>query len=133
MTSEAAPERFRMVRVVARLAALAAWGIVVVFFGATLIRGGSMEPAVVPGDVVVYRRSAADIRVGDIVYFEHPEWPRGVVHRVAEVLPDGSVRTRGDANAADDRDPVPRRRIRGVGTAVIPLGKALGAAAEAFR
>jgi len=126
-------DRFRIARRVMSLAALGAWGLVAVFFGATVISGGSMEPSVRPGDVVVYRRTAEQVGEGDIVYFSHPEWPKGVVHRVVEVLPDGSVRTRGDANAVEDRDPVPRRRIRGVVTFVVPSGKALAAASEALR
>ncbi|TDB38855.1 MAG: signal peptidase I [Actinobacteria bacterium] len=126
-------DRFRAARRVTSLVALAAWGLVAVFFGATVINGGSMEPSVHPGDVVVYRRTAEMLSEGDIVYFSHPEWPKGVVHRVVEVLPDGSVRTRGDANAVPDRDAVPRRRIRGVVAFVVPSGKALGAFSEALR
>jgi signal peptidase len=133
MSESSGRDRFLVTRRVAKLVAVAAWGLVVVFFGATLIRGGSMQPTVAPGDVVVYRRSAQGLGAGDIVYFDHPEWPRGVVHRVVEVLPDGSVKTRGDANPVDDRDAVPQRRIRGVATVVIPSGKAVAALVGALR
>ncbi len=126
-------DRFRTTKRLASLVALAAWGLVAVFFGATVISGGSMEPSVRPGDVVVYRRTADSVCEGDIVYFSHPSWPKGVVHRVVEVLPDGSIRTRGDANTIPDRDPVPRRRIRGVAAFVVPSGKALVALSEALR
>ncbi|PKQ20041.1 MAG: signal peptidase I [Actinobacteria bacterium HGW-Actinobacteria-6] len=133
MPESSGGDRFRMTRRVAKFVTVAAWGLVAVFFGATLIRGGSMQPTVAPGDVVVYRRSAQGLRAGDIVYFDHPEWPRGVVHRVVAVLPDGSVTTRGDANPVDDRDSIPQRRIRGVATVVIPSGKAVSALIEALR
>ncbi len=126
-------DRFRTTRRLARAGAIVAWVLVAVFFGATFIRGGSMAPSVRSGDVVIYRRSAAVLREGDIVYFAHAEWPSGIVHRVVEVLPDGSVLTRGDANATRDRDPVPRRNIRGVATFVLPSGKVLSALSEALR
>lgn len=128
-----APDPFRGVRRLSGIAALAVWGVVVLFFGATIIRGGSMEPSIAPGDIVVYRRSVKALEPGDIVLFEHPEWPHGVVHRVREVLPDGRVVTRGDANQAVDREPVDRRRIRGVATFVVPSGKAVGAVVDALR
>lgn len=133
MSERLGPERFLAVRRVASLMAVAAWGLVAVFYGITVVHGGSMEPTIAPGDVVVYRRSAATVSQGDIVYFSHSEWPQGVVHRVAGVLPDGSVRTQGDANRVADRDPVPRQRIRGVATVVIPCGRAVAAVADLLR
>ncbi len=99
MAESVRPERFSALRRVASIFAVAAWGLVAVFYGVTVVHGGSMEPAIAPGDVVVYRRSAATVAAGDIVYFSHPEWPQGVVHRVASILPDGSVRTRGTPTA----------------------------------
>lgn len=126
-------ERFGLMRRVACLAAVAAWGCVAVFFGATVVHGGSMRPAIVPGDVVIYRRSAEGVREGDVILFAHPEWPHGVVHRVVSFQSDGSVCTRGDANAVADRDPVPRLRIRGVEALVLPSGKAVAAIADALR
>ncbi len=124
---------FAMTRRITGVVLIAAWGVVAVFFGATMVHGGSMEPSVAPGDIVVYRRSAAVVGEGDIVYFAHPEWPQGVVHRVVEVMPDGAVRTRGDANGAIDREAVPRRRIHGVATFVVPSGKAVAGLLEAVR
>lgn len=126
-----APDRFRGVRRFSGIVALAIWGIVMLFFGATIIRGGSMEPSIAPGDIVVYKRSVTVLEAGDIVLFEHPEWPHGVVHRVREVLPDGRLVTRGDANPVADREPVDRRQVRGVAAFVLPSGKAARAVAEA--
>jgi len=126
------PERFAGLRRLMAAAALGVWLVGMAFFGATVVHGGSMEPAIAPGDIVVYRRAVKGIQPGDIVLFEHPEWPHGVVHRVADVLPDGRVRTRGDANPVADREPLDRRRIRGVAAFVLPSGRAVREVVEAL-
>jgi signal peptidase len=70
---------------------------------------GSMEPGIMPGDVVVTApRPAADIQVGDVISYQIPiEDHRVETHRVTEVIheKDGSIaiRTKGDAN--DNVDP----------------------------
>lgn len=70
---------------------------------------GSMEPGIMPGDVVVTApRPAADIKVGDVISYQIPiEDHRVETHRVTEVIheKDGSlaIRTKGDAN--DNVDP----------------------------
>lgn len=115
------------------VAALLAWALVVVTHGATYVRGGSMEPALVRGDIVVYRRGDAGLDAGDVVLFDHAGQPGGVVHRVVGVLPDGSITTAGDANTAVDRDPVERSQVRGVAVAVLPTGRAGRAIAGALR
>lgn len=72
---------------------------------------GSMGDAVPAGSLVASRPvEAADIERGDVVVFLPPEpfgTPDGrpVVHRVVEVTRDGGnvlIRTKGDANAAED-------------------------------
>jgi signal peptidase I len=62
-------------------------------------RGGSMLPAILPGDeLIVHRACLDDVGVGDVVLFaQNGRW---YVHRVQEILADGrarSVLTRGDA------------------------------------
>jgi signal peptidase len=99
------------------------WALVLTQYGATVVRGASMEPALVPYDVAVYRRGAAAIQSGDVVLFEHDGWPGGVLHRVRASLPGGLLQTQGDANPAPDREPVPRSRVRGVVCAVVPMGR----------
>jgi signal peptidase len=99
-------------------------------WGVTLTGGGSMEPALHPGDLLFYRRRPARLRGGDIVVYSHPGWPRGVVHRVVRVLPDGRAVTRGDANPIPDRDPVPSRRLRGRVALVVPVGRCIEALAR---
>lgn len=79
-----------------------------------------MAPALVPGDVVVYRRHGLLFERGDLVLFEHAG--SLVVHRVAGVRRDGSLRTRGDANERLDSAPVKRDDVRGRVVLVVPSG-----------
>ena len=109
------------------------WVVVALTHGAAIVSGGSMEPALHGGDIVVYRRSAEGVGVGDLVVFSRPEWSGGVVHRVVAISADGSLVTRGDANPTRDRDPVTRDRVKGIAVAVVPSGKAAALVAEAAR
>jgi signal peptidase I len=102
----------------AALIVIAGWS-----HGFLTIEGGSMMPVLHPGDVVLYKRVAVSLVRGDLAVFEHGG--SLVIHRVAGVERDGSVRTRGDANAAIDLDPVGAEAIKGEVVAVIPLGHAL--------
>ncbi|MEV7431726.1 signal peptidase I [Nocardioides sp. NPDC092400] len=69
---------------------------------------GSMEPGIMPGDVVVTTpQPAADVAVGDVITYQIPvEDHRVETHRVVEVIhgEDGSVavRTKGDNNENAD-------------------------------
>ncbi len=68
----------------------------------------SMSPAIQTGDVIVDTPLAlADVRVGQVLTYHIPvDDHRVVSHRVIEVQRPGpgivNIRTRGDANAADD-------------------------------
>lgn len=88
-----------------------------------------MEPALHAGDLIVYRRTGAALTQGDLVVFEH----RGtlVVHRVAGVLRDGALRTRGDANDVVDAEPVPASAVRGEVALTVPAGAVVASLAEA--
>lgn len=90
-----------------------------------------MEPALSPGDVIVYRRIGAHIEQREMVVFEH----RGtlVVHRVAGALRGGSLRTRGDANTTLDPAPVESDDVRGEVVLVLPSGKLAVRLARLFR
>jgi signal peptidase I len=128
--------RDRWARAVRRLLgglAGALWIFVALTHGVAFVSGGSMEPVLHAGDIVIYRLGARGVMVGDLVVFAHPEWSGGVVHRVTSIDSDGSLVTRGDANPTDDSDAVTRDRVRGVAVAVVPSGKVVALAAEATR
>lgn len=113
--------------------AVLAWGLVLLSYGATVVHGGSMEPTLASGDIVVYRRGTAGLETGDVVLFEHEGWAGGVLHRVAAQTTSGMLTTSGDANDTPDRDPVCREDVRGVAVAVIPTGRMGRTVAEALR
>jgi signal peptidase I len=64
------------------------------------IEGGSMEPTITRGDLIVVTPLESEIRPGMILTMGVNG--RIVTHRVIAVLPDGSLVTRGDANGLDD-------------------------------
>lgn len=84
--------------------------------------GGSMEPALVGGDVCLAARGM-DVTEGDIILYRRPG-DKPVLHRVVALEPNGQLRTAGDANQHLDRDPVPPRYVMGRVVAVFPLGRA---------
>lgn len=86
-----------------------------------------MEPALYPGDLIVYRKGADTPNNGDLVVFEHRE--SLVVHRVAALLRDGTLKTRGDANESVDSEPVAAGDVRGEVLLILPAGRAVHALA----
>jgi len=92
------------------------------------VETGSMAPLYPVGSLVVVRPvDPSDIRVGAAIAFV-PDDGRGLVtHRVVQVLdqPSGlSFRTKGDANATIDPQPVPARAVRGRAAWAVPqLGR----------
>lgn len=87
------------------------------------VLGGSMRPALTNGDLVLVARQRRPGR-GDIVLFRTPG--RGpVLHRVTQVAPGGSLRTRGDANQFPDAEPVSAEFVKGTVVAVLPVGTAI--------
>jgi signal peptidase I len=101
--------------------------------GVSLVDGGSMRPALQPGDVLLYERRVPVVAAGDVVVFSRSGWPGGVAHRVIEVRPGDLLLTRGDANPVADRDPVPRARLVGRVVAFVPSGRAAGSVASVLR
>lgn len=87
-----------------------------------IVGGGSMEPALVRGDVCV-ALAGASVREGDVVLFRDEEGL--VLHRVVRVEQRGALRTKGDANATVDRRPVPLDQVCGRVAFVLPLGRVL--------
>jgi len=88
---------------------------------AEAVLSGSMAPEIEPGDVVLVSPLRPSlVRPGEVIAFRDPAMPRTLVHRVVAVLPNGELRTKGDANAAPDSDPVPARNVLGVARLRIP-------------
>ncbi|SDQ11713.1 LamG-like jellyroll fold domain-containing protein [Quadrisphaera sp. DSM 44207] len=92
-----------------------------------VVLSGSMRPAVEPGDVVVSapvgpgQVRAGRVRAGQVVVVDDPVRPGGsLVHRVAEVRPDGRLVTRGDANEHPDSTPVEPTAVHGRAVVRVP-------------
>ncbi len=86
---------------------------------AVVLTSGSMEPLLSVGDVVLTIPAEAEQVEGHIVTF----WRSGsyVTHRVVEIdTNEGTVRTKGDANAANDSAVVPLDAIEGRVRLAIP-------------
>jgi signal peptidase I len=111
------------VGLLALAAVAAAWALSA--YTAMYVGGGSMSPTLARGDLVVLRRGAAGLRVGDVVLVNKPAWPSGVLHRVVEMTLDDRLVLRGDANPIPDLGPAPASDVRGVVALVIPTGRLL--------
>jgi signal peptidase I len=113
--------RLRWRALVADVAVVAACAGAVWGFGCEIVSGGSMRPALSPGDVVVYRRAPVAVSTGEVVLLGG----RGheFVHRVVAIGRDGMLVTRGDANAIADFEPTSTSSVRGRVVGVLPLGR----------
>lgn len=103
---------------------LTLWATVPRLFGwhPTVITGGSMMPNIQPGDIVVTKDAAGtEVVVGAVITFEDPGARAHLVtHRVVELLADGTVRTKGDANQSADSFTVRSSEVRGRAVLRIP-------------
>lgn len=93
------------------------------YFEPVRVAGGSMEPALFAGDVVLVRRNAA-VHDGDIVLVREPGHS-AVLHRVLDTARDGSLRLKGDANPVPDLETVRTTYVAGRVARVIPVGALL--------
>jgi signal peptidase I len=85
------------------------------------IISGSMAPTVQPGHVVVVEPFTGQmLEKGDVVTYRDVEVDRLVTHRISAIDEDGTITTKGDANAVDDSVPLTEDRIVGVGRLVVP-------------
>jgi len=109
--------------VLAMAASLALWVVLpwaVLGWSPTLVTSGSMSPHISPGDVVLVRSvSARTLGPDTVVLYDRPDTGR-ILHRIVERLPDGSFRTRGDANTSPDSEPVRVDDIRGAAVLAVP-------------
>ncbi|GLY02075.1 MULTISPECIES: signal peptidase I [Actinoplanes] len=103
-------------------AGLVVWTLVPLLFGwsSSIVTGGSMRPAVQPGDVII-SSSPTRFQPGDVIRFRVPgRIGRPVLHRIVGVTPDGALLTKGDANAVVDGIPVPVGAVTGTGRWRVP-------------
>jgi len=97
--------------VVATVPAVGSWS-------SFLVRTGSMEPSIRPGDVVIGQPFGTDekVPVGRVMVFQAPPGSGAGselrVHRVVESLGHDRYTTAGDANPTPDAAPVPRANFR---------------------
>ena len=110
--------------VVAIVSWMVFWSLVPTAAGwsAEVVVSDSMMPRVAAGDVVISQPATADmVKPGQVVVVENPARPGTLLmHRLVGRYPDGSLRTRGDANAEDDSTPVPTNMVRGIPRIRIP-------------
>lgn len=91
--------------------------------GIYAVMSGSMEPAYHVGSVVIVDQqvSPEEIQVGDTITFRRGE-NAIATHRVIAVDKDAQeFQTKGDANTAEDADPVPYTDMIGRAGASVPL------------
>ncbi len=105
------------------VAALLAWAVAPAALGwqPIAVLTGSMAPAVTPGDIAVVEPHPAQVNPNDIVLVRVPGIRTGqLLHRLVKVNPDGTMTTKGDANAAADSTPVPADAFLGKVRYVVP-------------
>ncbi len=83
-----------------------------------IVRGGSMEPAVGVGSVIIIDRAARDPDVGDIVSFREANGSI-ITHRIV-AADAGLYTTKGDANDAADLERRIAANVVGTSIASIP-------------
>ena len=107
------------------MASLVFWSVAPVLIGwhPSVVLTGSMEPAVAPGDVLVYHSVAAEeLRKDQVLVVDDPDHEgRLRSHRLVMIHPDGTLTLRGDANREDDSSPVTFADVRGVASLRVPL------------
>ncbi|HEY7624551.1 MAG TPA: signal peptidase I [Candidatus Limnocylindria bacterium] len=102
--------------------------------GTFVVTGGSMEPTIAKGSLVIVEPVApATIARGDIITFEH--YGQVTTHRViaiAATAAEPTFTTKGDANAAPDPEPVHFTGQVGIYRAAIPFVGYAVAYAQAY-
>ncbi|MDT0234298.1 S24/S26 family peptidase [Curtobacterium sp. BRB10] len=111
--------------VVATLLGLALWAAAPALIGwqPTTVMTGSMQPRIVPGDVVVSRPvGSGEIATGKVLLADDPDQADHLrMHRYVEDGPGGTMVTKGDANPQQDSTPIERSAVHGVAFLRIPF------------
>ncbi len=86
-----------------------------------LVQSGSMEPAIMTGDVIMVQGGASKYNLNDVITF-HDSNGRTVTHRVIAVNANGNGKysTKGDANRSGDEGEIALSQITGKVVLVIP-------------
>jgi signal peptidase I len=107
--------------------ALAAGALLPMFFGlsGSVVQSGSMQPHIHVGDVVLSRAlpPTAPTPLGHVVTFKAPPGSAhqgDVLHRLVAINSNGSLATKGDANARPDSAPLARGDIISTACLLIP-------------
>jgi signal peptidase I len=84
---------------------------------------GSMEPSIMPGDIVVTAPIKPEaLKLGYVIRFKDPAHTHPyLMHRIIQINGDGTVTTKGDANQSQDSTPVPTENITGVARLRVPV------------
>lgn len=111
--------------VVATVLGLALWAAAPAVIGwqPTTVVTGSMEPRLLPGDVVVSRPASADaVRMGKILLADDPDRAGHLrMHRYVAHGPGGTLVTKGDANPQPDSTPLEPSAVHGVAFLRVPV------------
>jgi len=89
-------------------------------YGKAVVATGSMEPAIEPGDMIIFHEQE-NYEVGDIVVFEAENF---VTHRIVETTENGFI-TQGDANNTNDGEILREQMIGKVVFTVPKVGYAV--------
>ena len=101
------------------------------WYRVVVVAGGSMEPTLAPGDLMVVAPAPQVVEPGMIVVLAVDD--RLITHRVTTVHPDGTFDTKGDANPVADDFTGRDVRVYGEYAWTVPLpvvGPAAGATAD---
>jgi signal peptidase len=95
---------------VALLLALVLSHVPILGYRTVILGGGSMEPALDSGSLVVsHSARPQELKVGDVITFRHPGGGTTITHRIVAVREEGEQRwftVKGDANRTADPDEI---------------------------
>jgi signal peptidase I len=82
----------------------------------SVVMTGSMEPRLMPGDVVLSAPATArTVKPGEVILVTNPARPSHMLmHRFVRWNAAGQLITKGDANAHEDSTPVPQSSVHGL-------------------